>query len=108
MNNSSATFQRHYLVRHRPNASPAVKTLDPKQMHFLVRYFDPRFPDPGAFLERTLSPTKMAPAPFSLHLEIGVSRKYSGIRIVAEIRKGYEMKRGNSVDSHYYYYYYYY
>jgi len=57
MSNSSATFQRHHLVRHRPTASRAVKTLDPKQMHFLVGYFYPRLPDPGAFLERILSPT---------------------------------------------------
>jgi hypothetical protein len=41
-----------------------------------MRYFDPRLPDPGAFLERILSPTKMAPALFSLRLEIGFARKF--------------------------------
>jgi hypothetical protein len=100
MSNSSATFQRYHLVRHRPNASAAVTSLDPKQIHFLVGYFYPRLPDPGAFLERILSSTKMTRAPFSLYLEIGVPRMYSGILTVAEIRKGYEMKRGNSVSVH--------
>jgi hypothetical protein len=73
-------------------------------------YFDPRLPDPGSFLERILPPTKMSRASFSLHLEIGIARKYSGIHTVAEIRKGYEMKLGNTVsvhDSRHYYYYYY-
>jgi hypothetical protein len=69
-------------------------------MHFLVRYFDPRLPDPGAFLERILSPTKIARASFSVHLEIGVTRKYSGIHETAEIRKGYEKKLGNTVSVH--------
>jgi len=106
MSNSSATFQRYHLVRHRPNASAAVTSLDPKQIHFLVGYFYPLLPDPGAFLERILSPTKMTRALFSLYLEIGVPRMYSGILTVAEIRKGYEMKRGNCVGSRHYYYYY--
>ena len=41
----------------------------------------------------------MARAPFSSPLEIGVARKYSAIRSVAEIRNGYGMKR-NSVSVH--------
>ena len=60
-------------------------------------YFDPRLPDPGAFLERILSPTKMARASFLLHLETGVARKCSGIHTVAGIHKGYEVKLGNTV-----------
>jgi hypothetical protein len=65
-----------------------------------MEYFDPRLPDPGAFLERILSPTKMAPALFSLRLEIGFARKYSGTHEAAESRKGYEKNLGNTLSVH--------
>jgi hypothetical protein len=80
------------------NASPVVKTLDLKQIHFLVGYFDPRLPDLGAFLKGIFISYKMSRPSFPLHLEIGFGVKYSGFHTVAEIRNYCEIELGNTVS----------
>ena len=61
------------------NASPAVKTLDPQQTHFLVRVFDPWLSVRVAFLQRILGAIKMVRDSISLHRVVRHTYTYTYI-----------------------------